>query len=44
MFISVQGMPSNPNNAIVVRNKLQMSWSGRMFDIGIYKLGHLLVT
>ena len=37
-------MPSNPNDAIVVRNTPPRSGSGQKFDIGIYKLGRLLVT
>ena len=44
MYISVQGAPPNPNNAIVVKNKKPNSWSGRMFDVGFYNNNRLLVT
>ena len=38
------GVPANPNNTIVIKNIPPASWSGRMFDVGIYKEGRLLVT
>ena len=44
LLIVVQGLPANPNNTIVIRNKQPLSWSGRMFDVGVYKEGRLLVT
>ena len=37
-------MPSNSNDAIVVKNTSPMFTSGHIFDVGIYKLGRLLVT
>ena len=40
----MKGLPANPNNTIVVKNKPPSAWSGRMFDVGVYKEGRLLVT
>lgn len=37
-------VPLNPDNTIVVKNKHPASWSGRMFDVGVYKDRRLLVT
>ena len=42
--LTVTGLPKNPNNAIVIRNVHPSSWSGRMFDCGIYKNNRLLVV
>lgn len=36
--------PANPNGSIVIKNKPPATWSGRMFDIGVYKNGSLLVV
>ena len=38
------GVPSNPNNTIVIKNIPPASWSGRKFDVGIYRDNRLLVT
>ena len=40
----MKGLPANPNNTIVIKNKPPSAWSGRMFDVGVYKEGRLLVT
>lgn len=41
---AVVGVSSNPDNTIVVKNEKPRSWSGRKFDIGVYKSGKLLVV
>ena len=38
------GVPSNPNNTIVIKNIPPASWSGRKFDVGVYRDNRLLVT
>ena len=38
------GVAPNPNNTIVIKNVPPPTWSGRPYDIGIYKNGRLLVT
>ena len=38
------GAPTNPNGSIVIKNVPPATWSGRMFDIGVYKNGSLLVV
>ena len=43
MFIE-RGVPANPNNTIVIKSIPPASWSGRKYDIGVYKGGKLLVT
>ena len=43
MFIE-RGVPANPNNTIVIKSIPPASWSGRKYDIGVYKSGKLLVT
>lgn len=35
--------PKNPDNTIVVQNEKPEKWSGRLFDIGLYK-NHRLLT
>ena len=35
---------ANPENTIVIRNKKPKAWSGRKFDIGIYKSQKLLLV
>ncbi|XP_019853418.1 PREDICTED: uncharacterized protein LOC109582851 [Amphimedon queenslandica] len=35
--------PTNPNGSIVIRNIPPATWSGNMFDLGVYKNGSLLV-
>ena len=44
MILLETGVPANPNNTIVIKNTPPTSWSGRKFDIGVYKDGHLLVV
>ena len=39
-----KGAASNPENTIVIRNKKPKAWSGRKFDIGIYKSKKLLLV
>ena len=41
--ISETGVRTNPNNAVVVKNVPPFAWSGRMFDIGVYKEGRLFL-
>ncbi|XP_019853430.1 PREDICTED: uncharacterized protein LOC109582855 [Amphimedon queenslandica] len=36
--------PTNPNGSIVIKNIPPATWSGNMFDIGVYKYGSLLVV
>ena len=43
-IIIVRGVTANPNNTIVIKNVQPLAWSGRMFDIGVYKDNRLLVT
>ena len=43
MFIE-RGVPAYPNNTIVIKSIPPGSWSGRKYDIGVYKGGNLLVT
>ena len=38
------GTHPNPDNAIVIKNVRPKTWSGRKFDIGVYKNGKLLVV
>ena len=38
------GSPVNPNGSIVVKNTRPTTWGGRMFDVGVYKNGELLVV
>ncbi len=38
------GVLENPNNTIVIKNVAPSSWSGRKFDIEIYKSNRLFVT
>ena len=33
-----------PNNVIVVQNAIPASWSGRMFDVSLYKSDRVLLT
>ena len=40
----VTGVADNPNNSIVIKNQKPKTWTGRTFDIGIYKSGRLLVV
>ncbi len=40
----MNGLVANPNGTIVIENKQPTAWSGRMFDVGVYKDGRLLVT
>ena len=40
----VKGIPANPNNTVVIKNVQPLAWSGRMFDVGVYKDNRLLVT
>ena len=44
MFSVVKNVPDNPNNAIVIKNCRPKTWSGRMYDIGVYKSERLLVV
>lgn len=37
-------MPANPNNTIVIKNKAPSAWSGRLFDVGVFKDSRLLIT
>ena len=39
-----EGVPRNPNNAIIIQNVQPSSWDGRTFDIAVYKQGRILVT
>ncbi len=45
VFLAVTALP-NPNNTIVVKNTppLGGTWSGRTYDVSLYKSGKLLVT
>ncbi|XP_019863959.1 PREDICTED: uncharacterized protein LOC109593212 [Amphimedon queenslandica] len=40
----VANTQANPNGSIVVKNLPPCTWSGRMFDVGVYKDGGLLVV
>ena len=40
----MKGVPENPNNTVVIKNIPPSTWSGRMFDVGVYKDNRLLVT
>ncbi len=45
MFVKlVSGIVDNPNGTIVIENIQPSAWSGRKFDVGVYKDGKLLVT
>ena len=44
IFIPEEGASINPKNTIVVKNNKPQSWPGRVFDVGVYKSGNLLVT
>ena len=39
-----EGVPPNPNNAVIIQNLHPSSWNGRTFDIAVYKEGRILVT
>jgi dynein heavy chain 1 len=41
---TVSGCPKNPNGTIVCKNTIPSGWSGRKFNVGIYKNQNLLVT
>lgn len=43
-FYTDMSAPQNPNNSIVVKNIQPKTWSGREFNVGIYKDQRLLVT
>ncbi len=45
VFLAVAAVP-NPNNTIVVKNTppLGGAWSGRMYDVSLYKSGKVLIT
>jgi len=40
----VTGVAGNPDGTIVIENKVPSAWSGRKFDVGIYKDEKLLVV
>ena len=43
-FVPVENAPTNPNNSIVIRNVDPKSWTGRKFDVGVYKANRLLTV
>ena len=44
MLYTGPGVEKNPNGTIVCKNNKPSTWSGRMFNVGIYKDERLLVT
>jgi dynein heavy chain 1 len=44
MFFTVSDVHTNPNKTIICKNIKPDSWSGRKFNMGIYKNQRLLVT
>jgi dynein heavy chain 1 len=41
---TVSGIAKNPNGTVVCKNTIPSAWSGRKFNMGIYKNQRLLVT
>ena len=40
----MEGVRSNLDGSIVVQNRIPKAWTGRMFDVGVFKDNRLILT